>query len=303
MTVIGGAGLILCLILFFVTESMGSINENHYVNVPSNGESTNLTLLEDTTYGFYSDDKYISCTVRSPADSKVSVQRSPRTSAKTPPEQLVFTSTFAGTYKVACTSAHPVRINLSDTAPGRETARLLFFFSMPLMPINAGVLIAGSVWLLVRRRKRARILVSQLANHQAPGPGAPMGGQATAAPWTGAHQQFSYPGALSAASGPTPSGPIPVQPVAPGTPGQAVPSAPGAQSGPVAQSAQSGFYAQSAQSGSYAQSAQSGPVAQSAQSGPVPPSAQSASSGGYGIAPQQVVYRPMPPPAGGARGD
>ncbi|WP_454931881.1 hypothetical protein [Actinomyces oricola] len=294
MTVIGGAGLILCLILFFVTESMGSINEDHYVNVPSNGESTNLTLLEDTTYGFYSDDKYISCTVRSPADSKVSVQRSPRASAKTPPEQLVFTSTFAGTYKVACTSAHPVRINLSDTASGRETARLLFFFSMPLMPINAGVLIAGSVWLLVRRRKRARILVSQLANHQAPGPGAPMGGQAAAVPWTGAHQQFSYPGALSAASGPTPSGPIPVQPVAPGTLGQTVPSAPGAQSG---------SYAQSAQSGSYAQSAQSGPVAQSAQSGPVPPSAQSASSGGYGIAPQQVVYRPMPPPAGGARGD
>ncbi|PHP53664.1 hypothetical protein [Actinomyces ruminis] len=141
-----------------------------------------------------------------------------------PPQVLGFRSTNAGTYEIACTGASAITINQANFSPEWNRSLRLFFASIPFGVAGLVATVVGTIWLVVRRRRRTRVMMSRL---------------------------FPYP---LAGAPVVPAAPTSVPQSAPGAPPTSVPR-PGA------------------------------PAA--------PPTA------GYGLAPQQVVYRPLPPPDDG----
>jgi len=242
LMIAGAAALLVGIALFVAAlRTTPAVLDKNAVAVEENGTAASLILLEDTEYGFYSTDADIACTVSDPAGADLYVYP-PARNGGDPPQVLGFRSTDAGSYTVSCTGDSAIRINLAIVSPEGDLSALLAFVSIPFGLVGLVVTVVGTIWLVVRRRRRSRAVVARLFGPQQAG--------------SPAFQ--SYPPAAQQAH---PSAPA-VPNTTPGPHGGFQSPAPAAPPPPNPQ--------------------------------PAPPS-----QGSYGLAPQQVIYRPLPPPEGG----
>lgn len=187
------------------------VHEQDAVPIDQGGQPTTLSLLEDTEYGFFSTDADAACTVFDPVGTALEVYSLDHDNSD-PPQVLGFRSTNAGTYEVACTGASAITINQANVSPEWSRSLRLVVASMPFGVGGLIGAVVGTIWLMVRRRRRTRMMMSRL---------------------------FPYP--------PTSATAFPASPA----------------------------------------------------SGPRPGPRVATSQASYGLAPQQVVYRPLPPPDDG----
>ncbi|NDR53715.1 hypothetical protein GZ997_06500 [Actinomyces sp. 565] len=160
---IAGVVTLLVGIGLFVTavQTAPSVLEKNAVDVEDDGTPTALILLADTEYGFYSEDANTTCTVSDPADTVLDVYQPDHKSGQ-PPQVLGFRSTDAGTYTVACNGDATITINVSNVSPEWDSSARLALASIPFALAGAAITTGGAVWLILRRRKRSRMVVSRL---------------------------------------------------------------------------------------------------------------------------------------------
>lgn len=318
-TVSGVFVLMLGVLLFVVAIREGmSVRSENAVEVPQDGEAIRFELLEKTPYGFYSLDTALRCAVTGPDGKAVTVRAvSLKDSAVTPPQILGFSSGQAGTYEVSCTGKQPVTINTADMTPQRERAATMLGLSLPTMILGAVVGLVGAILLFIWRRQAVDAMVARLA-HRPPlhagapiHPGAAVGAQALAPPgFPSGPEAVPRHGMSGTPQAPWGGSAMPPAPVtgypAPGwqaAPGQAAlgGQAPGwaVSSGqPLPGPFHNGSPLPGAQSGADpALSAGPGtPGAPTSSGTPVTGDHPVTPPGSYGLAPQQIVYRQMPPP-------
>lgn len=328
--------LILGVLLFSVAIREGTtVKSENAVEVPHDGESIRFELLETTPYGFYSLDTSLRCTVTGPDGSAVTVRAvSLEGSAADPPQILGFSSGEAGTYAVSCTGAHPVTINTADMTPERERAAAMLGISLLAMALGTVVGTTGGILLFIWRRQVMGAMVARLehrpplqagpqahagaaAGAQTPGPpgfaaspqavptsgtpgthSAPRGGSVVqpapgghAAPWWQAATGLAPQGGRTALGGqPAVTGQAPQGGQAPGR------AAPSGQ--PTPGPSHTGSPLPEAQSGAdpVSPAGPGTPGAPASSGTPVTGDHPVTPPGSYGLAPQHVVYRQMPPP-------
>lgn len=236
LTAVGCALLVLGLALFvYSMTSAPSVVASEARDVPTDGSTTGVDLKAEEVYGFYSQDTALRCTATGPDGSAVEVTDPIARSHWRPPQVLSMTTRGAGSYTVSCEGTRSAALNTAEVSPARRRAENVFVVSGPTIIVGLVSAIAGTVWLMVRRRRRAVAVVSRLQSG--------LGADAAAAaarpygtPWSG---QYPVPGRAQ-------------------------------QAGQADQARRPG----------QAQHPRSAPT------------------GGYGLAPKQVVYRPSPPSGG-----
>ncbi|WP_128683276.1 hypothetical protein [Actinomyces qiguomingii] len=240
MTIAGAVTLAVGVCLFIAALRITpTVLPQNDVAVKHDGTAVVLVLLKDAEYGLYSSDTGISCEVFDPADKTLDVHPSRAKRRDGHPQVLGFRSTTAGSYTVSCDGNDKIIINRALLSPERTRGDAMLRASFLFGALGLITTAASAIWLALRRRRRARVVMSRLLG--SPPPGVP-------APYASPGSAPGYVPAPYAAYGPNGM----VQPTAPAMPTTA---------------------------SSPQQSA--------------PP------QGGYGLAPQQVVYRPLPPPDGG----
>ncbi|CED92490.1 hypothetical protein [Actinomyces succiniciruminis] len=199
----GAAALLVAVVLFAAAVAIAPrVHEEDAVEIDQGGQSTALSLLEDTEYGFFSADANAACTVFDPAGTALDVYPLDHDNSE-PPQVLGFRSTDAGTYAVTCTGASAIIINQANVSPEWSRSLRMVVASMPFAVAGLVGTVVGAIWLVARRRRRTRAMMNRLFPYPpvgapvvpVPPPSSPRPGTPVAPPTVGyglAPQQVVY---------------------------------------------------------------------------------------------------------------
>ncbi|VEG29603.1 hypothetical protein [Actinomyces howellii] len=181
--------------------------EEASVRVPINGTAAHYTLQAGTTYGLYSEDTSLECTVSDPSGASVPVLNDPEDIGEPASQVLTFEAASAGTYTLTCQASKLTHINESWQAAGGDRNVYLWMLSLVAIAVGAilapGGLIAMGVLRLRARRRLTRQVVSGGAPygsggpHDPPAPGSTSGWGTT---WAGGTPPPSEPPGAGAGS-------------------------------------------------------------------------------------------------------
>ncbi|RAX19985.1 hypothetical protein DRB06_10245 [Actinomyces sp. Z5] len=162
VTIGGVAALLVAVALFAAAVAIAPrVLEEDAVAIDQGGRSTALSLLEDTEYGFFSADANVACKVFDPAGTALDVYTLDHDNSD-PPQVLGFRSTNAGTYDVACTGTSAITINQSNVSPEWSRSLRMAVTSIPFCVAGLTSTVVGAIWLVARRRRRTRVMMSRL---------------------------------------------------------------------------------------------------------------------------------------------
>ncbi len=191
LTAVGCALLVLGLVLFvYSMTSAPSVVASGARDVPTDGTTTSVDLKAEEVYGFYSQDTALRCTATGPDGEAVEVTDPIARSQSKPPQVLSMTTRGAGPYTVSCEGTRAAVLNTAEVSPARRRAENVFVVSGPTIIVGLVSAVAGTVWLVVRRRRRAVAVVSRLQSGLG-ADAAPAAVRPYGTPWSG---QYPVPG-------------------------------------------------------------------------------------------------------------
>lgn len=147
-----------------ITSITGSLSA-----IQANGTVT--ATLETSTYGLYSSGSP-SCTVTSPSGRDVQLWPSNGLEVNDIPMIDTFTPTEAGEHTITCSTDGNASVFVGKTM-GTEifSSTILFLLGGLCGTVGLPLLVAGSIWLAVRKSSNKKALLAQVASSGSTGPG------------------------------------------------------------------------------------------------------------------------------------
>lgn len=144
-----------------ITGSMSAIQAN----------GTVTATLETSTYGLYSSGSPF-CTVTSPSGQDVQLWPSNGLEINDIPIVDTFTPTEAGEHTITCSTDGNASVFVGKTM-GTEifSSTILFLLGGLCGTVGLPLLVAGSIWLAVRKSSNKKALLAQVASSGSTGPG------------------------------------------------------------------------------------------------------------------------------------
>lgn len=147
-----------------ITSITGSLSA-----IQANGTVT--ATLETSTYGLYSSGSPF-CTVTSPSGRDVQLWPSNGLEVNDIPMVDTFTPTEAGEHTITCSTDGNASVFVGKTM-GTEifSSTILFLLGGLCGTVGLPLLVAGSIWLAVRKSSNKKALLAQVASSGSTGPG------------------------------------------------------------------------------------------------------------------------------------